>query len=233
MKFILILFFLSSSIFGADEIGRVEKVSGGDAYLTRDGKRILLEPGLALELNDVVASETSFILLHIFPGTQISAPKGTEIKLSDFYLEDSGKEKSLSVIDLLKGLVRVLVTKEKGQDIEQRVQTQSASFAVRGTEFEVSITPDNDVDLDVIEGQVDASSPYIQSFVPEIVKASEGLRFSIRQKNFQRRKLLLKFKDHPGFLKREQIIKKWKARKSKRKGVRIERRERSGKQRRK
>ncbi len=225
---ILLLFFTLSLAYGGtnDEVGRVNRVLGdGTGHILRAGQKIPLANERPLALGDIISAEGAHVMLHLYPGTQISLSKNTEIKISEHQiLEEKAKmERSFSVIDYVKGLLRVQVIRDTDQEVEQQVRAEGVSFGVRGTEFEVS-TEGKDVDLDVLEGEVTVSSPYIQSFVPEIVKSKEGLRFNRQKKVFERRKFRLKFADHPGFRKREDILKDWKKRRQTRLEKRTERR---------
>lgn len=215
MKYIgLILFFVQ--VASAD-VGQVIKHLGSkNGHLLRDGKKINLAVGLPLEQNDRILTEDSYTVLYLEPSTQISLSKGSEITLTQNFLDDEKEARSFSLIELVKGFIRVQVTRDVGVEIDQQVKANDVTFGVRGTEFEVAIEGE-DVDLDVIEGQVEASSPLIQSFAPEIIKTNEGLRFSKKDKKYNRRKLALRFKNHTGFLKKKEIQKKWKTRQLKKK----------------
>ncbi len=220
MQFILTLILLMTSNVYA-EIGSVIKVLGeGGGYIVRNGEKVLLEEDSPIELQDEIVSKNSVILIQIDPSTQVSLSKNTELKLSEHQVQEfTNIEKGFSVIELIKGLIRVNVDKDQGQEIEQKVKTRDVVFGVRGTDFEVAIDPSQDVELDVFEGEVAVSSPYVHSFVPEIVKSDEGLRFQRSKKAFLRRKFISRFKDHPGFERPERIRKKWKDKKLKRKSI--------------
>jgi hypothetical protein len=211
-RFLLLILFTVTTAFA--EVGQVTRVLGAEAgHVLRDGKSIPLAPSLALELNDVVATEGALVVIHLYPTTQLSLAKNTQIKISEHQIreESATLERSFSVIDYMKGILRVQVAKDAGQEVDQQVRADGVAFGVRGTEFEVS-TDGDDVDLDVVEGQVEVSSPFVQSFVPEYVKANEGLRFNRKKKGFERRKLRLRFKDHPGFRNKGELLREWKAR---------------------
>ena len=217
----LSLFMMTTLSFA--EIGKITKMVGStDAYLERNSQKMSLTTDLLLEEGDTLFSQGAVMVIHLYPSTQLSLSKNTQITLTQNLIEeDKTKEKTSSIVNFIKGVVRVLVTKEADQEIEQKVAADGVAFAVRGTEFEVSEEGD-DFDLDVIEGEVEVSSPYVQTFVPEIVKPNEGFRFNKRQKNFQRRKFGLKFKNHPGFKRREEIREDWKKKKQERRARRLE-----------
>lgn len=193
------------------EVGKISKILGtGDAYIQRSHEKISIQENINLEQGDELFTEGSVIVVYLYPTTQISLSKNTQIKITESLIEGDGqKEKSFSVIEFIKGIVRLQVTKDENLEIDQKVVADGVAFAVRGTEFEVSQTGE-DFDLDVLEGEVEVSSPYVQTFVPEIVKANEGFRFNKKARNFQRRKFGMKFKNHPGFARKEELKQKWK-----------------------
>ncbi len=221
MYFCLSLLMMTTSTFA--EIGKITKLVGsGDAYLERRAQKMAMSQDLLLEEGDTLFSQGAVVLIHLYPSTQLSLSKNTQITLTQNLIEDDkAKEKTTSFVNFIKGVVRVLVTKDADQEIEQKVTADGVAFAVRGTEFEVSDVGD-DFDLDVIEGEVQVSSPYVQTFMPEIVKRNEGFRFNKGQKKFQRRKFGLKFKNHPGFKRREEIREVWKMKKQERRAKRLD-----------
>jgi len=229
MKFILLIsLFLLNSAWA--EVGKITKILGDqDSYLIRGKENIKLTAELDLELNDVIHSQNSYIVIHLYPATQMSLAKNSEIKISEHMIEESGDlEKTTSVIDFIKGIVRVQVTKDTNQEIDQKVQANGVAFGVRGTEFEVSLEENQDVDLDVFEGEVQASSPDIHTFVPEIIKANEGFRYERKKKAFSKRRFAPKFRNHPGFKDRKEIKKQWKLIREQKRAARAERK--AGKQ---
>lgn len=216
MRFLILMGLIMSNMAFA-EVGKVLRVVGDTgAFLTRGSQKITLTPDLALELGDSISSNESYVVFQLYPETQMSMAKNSELKISEHTIQEVNSiEKTWSVIDFLKGIVRAQVYRDTNQEIEQQVRTEGASFAVRGTEFEISIEENQDVDLDVFEGEVAASSPYIQSFVPEIVKANEGFRFERKKKAWSKRRFAPKFRNHPGFEDPKKLLKKWKEKKKK------------------
>lgn len=215
----LLTLLISASVYS--QVGKISKVVGtNDAVLERGSDRLPVNPDADLQLNDIIHSENAHIVIHLFPGTQMSLAKKTQIKISEHMIaETSDLEKTSSVIDFIKGIVRVQVVKDADQEIEQKIQADGVAFAVRGTEFEVSQNDSSEVDLDVIEGEVEVSSPYVHTFVPEIVKANQGFRFDKKKRSFARRKFFQKFKDHPGFQEKKKLREIWKAKKESRKSL--------------
>lgn len=208
------------------EVGKVSKLVGNnDAYILRNNQKIAITLDALVEQGDELFTQDSVIVVYLYPTTQMSLAKNTQIKITESLIEGNGdKEKSFSIIDFVKGIVRLQVTKDENLEIEQKIVADGVAFAVRGTEFEVS-SEGEDFDLDVIEGEVEVSSPYVQTFVPEMVKANEGFRFNKKAKNFQRRKFLAKFKNHPGFARKEEMREKWKQKRMEQKQNRLNKRE--------
>ena len=216
------LFFISSSMA---EIGKISKILGGtNAYIMRKSEKLKLNQDTSLEQGDQLHTLDSVVLIHLYPSTQIGLSKNTQLNFSESLVQEfTNKEKAFSIIDFIKGMVRIQVTKDPEIEIDQKIRANGVSFAIRGTEFEISDL-DGEIDLDVIEGQVEVSSPYVQTFVPEMVNPNEGFSFNKKEKKFRRRKFLMKFKSHPGFTDRREILNKWKNIRLKKRGRRAKRR---------
>lgn len=213
LKFFFVFFLLTGFVYA--QVGEILSLTGGtNSHLVRNGQRMNLAENMTLETGDKILSEDSHVTLMIYPKVQISLVKGTELVLTSHFIEDSTEEKSSSVVGLLKGLVRILVTKDAGESVEQKVDAKDVTFAVRGTEYEVSVTED-DADLDVVEGEVEVSSPFVATFVPEIVKKGEGFRFERKARKFARRAFRERNRENR-FLKKEALRQRWKERKEKR-----------------
>lgn len=216
---ILLLCLLINSAWA--EVGKVTKVVGEqDAYVVRGSENIKVVADTSLELGDIIHSQNAYIVIHLYPATQMSLAKNSEVKISEHMIEENANlEKTTSVIDFIKGIVRLQVTKDSNQEINQKVQADRIAFGVRGTEFEVSLEENQDVDLDVFEGEVEATSPDVHTFVPEIIKANEGFRFEKKKRSFSKRRFAPKFRNHPGFKDKKEIKKQWKDLKEKRKAI--------------
>ena len=200
--------------FAHAEVGEIISVKGSsDAYLSRKGEKHILTEGFPLQVGDSLRTENSHVVFLLFPKIQMSLVKGTEITITSHMVEDAGEgEKTESLIDLIKGLIRIQVTRDQNDHIQQRVNARDVSFAVRGTEYEVSST-DEDAELDVFEGEVEVSSPHVQTFVPEIVKPKQGFRFDRKNRQFLRRALRERIKE-ARFLSKDVLKSRWQERKA-------------------
>lgn len=222
---VLSLFFLLSWLPMAHaEVGKVLRIISGDgATLDRNGTTLPLQAETLLEEGDSIKTGNGSIMILLYPVTQMSLSQKTEIKLTQNQISEDENEKEIttSVIDFMMGLIRLQVSKDENQVIEQKINAGRVSFGVRGTEFEVSDEGD-EVDLDVIEGEVEVTSPDVNTFVPEMVKANEGFQFSKKERKFKRRQFRQKFKNHPGFMQRSELIGKWREMRKLRRAKRLE-----------
>lgn len=199
--------------FAFSQVGQIMKVfNGSDAYLMRGGEKITLAPEAELEEQDEVHAENCHVVLQIYPSTQLSVPKGSVVKLSKSVIEEGEKlNKSTSLISLIKGYIRLQVTKVEDTEIEQTVEANDVSFGVRGTEFEVALEDDG-VDLDVMEGEVEVRSPKVMTFVPYYVKGGEGFQYNRRRPAFAKKKFMKRMNE-TGFIPRDQIKRRWQEKK--------------------
>jgi hypothetical protein len=204
---------LMTTQFAFSQVGQVMKIfNGSDAYLMRAGERMALAPEAELEEQDEVHAENCHVVLQIYPSTQLSVPKGSVVKLNKSVIEEGDKlNKSTSLISLIKGFIRLQVTKVEDTEIEQNVEAGNVSFGVRGTEFEVALQ-DDDVDLDVVEGEVEVKSPDVMTFVPYYVKGGEGFQFNRRKPAFKKKKFRKRMNE-TGFIPRDQIKRRWQMKK--------------------
>ncbi|MFL5783994.1 MAG: FecR domain-containing protein [Bacteriovoracaceae bacterium] len=222
IRFLLVL--LLSISFAYAQIGEIRSLTSPGAYLMRAGSRIDLATGTPLEVGDDIFTESSHVTLILFPKIQMSLVNGTELKISQHMIDEANEEeKTTSLVDLIKGLLRIQVTRDGSETVDQKINAKEVTFAVRGTEFEVSST-DDDAELDVFEGEVQVSSPYVQTFVPEIVKPNEGFRFDRKTRKFARRANRERIKN-ARFMQRQQMREMWKNKKAMRREQKLQNRQ--------
>lgn len=184
MKSLILLSLLISTTAWA-RIGEVVKISGvADSYIARGDEKLKIKKDSDLQLNDTLHSKSSRILIYIHPGIQVAVSKGAQLKLTPDFLE------------LTRGILRIKLSPES----ESKIQTTNVTFSGTASEFEVYHLNDKLTGLEVVEGVVEASSPFVQSFVPEITKTKEGLKFERKTKMFSKTKFSPKFKSFPKFL---------------------------------
>src|SRR5688572_1666681 len=106
------------------EVGKIHRVVGhSDAYLMRGNQKVTLADELVLEENDELFSEASAVILHLYPLSQISLSKNSQIKITKNVIEESEeKDKAVSIIGFIKGLIRLQVSKDPEIEVEQKVE---------------------------------------------------------------------------------------------------------------
>jgi hypothetical protein len=214
MRFLVFLSFMTLSIHGYAEVGKVINLIGQDSYLIRADKKIPLQLDLELELADKVSSQNSVVVLYLAPSSQLSLSKNSEIQITESLIkEGEDLTKTDSIIDLIQGLIRLQVVGDSGIEVTQKIRTKDVSFGVRGTDFEVKLEED-EVSLDVYEGEVEVTSPHVNTFVPYYVKGSEGFRYGRKKHLFEKKKFSPRFRE-AGFKKREEIRERWQKRRNK------------------
>lgn len=208
LKMFILSFCLMSFSFA--QVGEILSLKGNqDAFLTRGSEKIMLSTGTLLEVGDQIHTEHSHVVLVLYPKIQMSVAVGSQLNISSHLVEEAGAtEKTESVVGLVRGLIRIQVTRDENEEVQQKVEANGVAFAVRGTEYEVS-SNDDDAELDVMEGEVEVSSPYVQTFVPEIVKPNEGFKFERKARKFNRRAMRQRLKESH-FLERQEIRRLWK-----------------------
>lgn len=211
LSFLILLLSTSSSFAG---IGKVINLIGSDAVLLRGSKEIPVTLDQEIELQDRLFSRESIVVVYLAPASQLSLSKNSEVQISEALLQE-GEDltRSESIIDLIKGLIRLQVVKEEGIEVNQLIRTKDVAFGVRGTDFEVKLE-EEEVLLDVYEGEVEVTSPHVSTLVPYFIKGNEGFRYGRRKMSFDKMKFSPRFRE-AGFRKKEEIRERWKKRKSK------------------
>jgi hypothetical protein len=181
MKLVLLLStFFSLHLFSAS-IGEVSFIRGQNAKVIRENNTIDLVEGQALEKKDKIVSNDAVIQIVLFPSTQINIGKKSEINLSEYEI-DSQKKESKSIIEFIKGELRVLVRKMSGDEkVDQTYRTDLVDFGVRGTEFSLQSSPESS-EIEVNEGEVEATERETQKKLGLITRLKR-FRYLRNQKN--------------------------------------------------
>jgi hypothetical protein len=172
------------------QVGRVLQVKGDEAKILREKVQIPLNEKVDLLVGDTAQSKESSALLYLFSETQIYLYPQSEIKIS---------EKNLW---LKRGTIRVRKMKLNDNRRELLLSADKIEFSNLVGEFEATSSK-NTIELNVINGEVEASSPLVMTFVPEIIKAREGFRFVPAERKFERIKYSLKEMDMEFLTKKE------------------------------
>ena len=115
------------------DIARFDRLSPGDVIDTRGGGQVVIG------LKD---------------GSQVIVYPGSEVELKDFRHATSARE----LLRIALGRVRVIIHRVGSRPNPYRVNSPTASIAVRGTTFDVDVFPSAETQVALYEGVVDVES---------------------------------------------------------------------------
>ena len=145
---------LGGAAWGREQVGSIAYLEDG-VTVTRGGSALDgVDIGTRIENLDLLATDrTGFAELTI---NSARSPE-TVLKVSPnttFYFElDGTGKKDATTFQLLSGSLALKVQKVTGQK-SLSVRTETATMGVRGTEFQVTISPAGDLLVATVEGQV-------------------------------------------------------------------------------
>jgi hypothetical protein len=204
MKFLILTFLLSQASFA--DLGQITKNSGStNGFILRGSKKLPLLKGASLENNDRISTLQSTVMLYLEPSTQILVPENAEIIIVK-------KDNLSSMVTLLKGHIRLKVIPLAKVEVGQSLEIGSVVASSQNADFQGALKGE-DSEFDVRTGLIQLSSPLVQSFVPENLKAKEGVLFAKGQKKFVRRKVVLTEEKNSTFLSDLEVKEKWRLRK--------------------
>ena len=126
----------------------------GNAYLLRNKARVEIEVASEIFRSDVIITEAnSLVRLLLKDDTILDVREKSKFAFSD-YKEAQGKRDAQ--FDMDYGSVRASVTKKLKKKEKMEIKTKSASFAVRGTDFNVKVdqSQPSQATLNVFTGEV-------------------------------------------------------------------------------
>ena len=149
----LVLF--SAETNAQDVTARVTSVKGRATYSYKNAKNQTLKKGRSLgEGYEVRTSKKSRVVVSLSDGSQLVILANTRVVFGDF-------EKASSLRELIRvplGKVRIKVKKSNNKPNPYKVRTPTASIAVRGTEFEVTVLANGETRVITTEGLVEVYS---------------------------------------------------------------------------
>lgn len=158
--------------------GKVIKSLGEDNLLN-----VVIKEG------DRLKTKEGEVLIEFHPSLQVILLPSSIIKLQkdEIFLE--------------KGSLRYLARDPK---TPTTVSSKMIKFSPQGSEvqFEVSKLK-NEVVLNVEVGEVEATSPLVMTFMPEIIKANKGFAFSEGERKFEQRNFKLQNKTKLEFKRKQ------------------------------
>lgn len=184
MYFLPVSLFLFIQVSAAGVGSVVSAPSQSDAVIVNNKKTTAVKQGQAINLGDVISSRKTPVELKVGSFIKVVMKKDSQISIIKL-------DKAVSDISYVKGVVEFKINSKTSPKLINRILGNSVTFAGVDSEFTLVSFPDG-VDLYVAKGEMEVSSPYIQTFVPEIVKAKEGFRFNRKKRTFERKKFQAK-----------------------------------------
>lgn len=161
---------------------RVSSISGGTASLLNGRGVFTLKPRDALLPGDQIDTRGGGrVVIELTDGSIVIVQPGSRVQLKDFRSASSLRE----LFEITFGWVRVKINHFGGRPNPYRVNSPTASIAVRGTDFSVSVIA-SETRVIVYEGLVEVTNltnPQQQALVEPgrgvIVRPNEEIRFFI------------------------------------------------------
>lgn len=117
----------------AQSIGKIIELKGDVSVIREGGEKISASIGLQIFRDDEIRTgRASSAKIEFTDKTVLTLFENSEIKISEFvYTPSTGKRDT--VVDLVKGQVRSVVTKTLAEDSSYKVKTRNAVMGIRGT----------------------------------------------------------------------------------------------------
>jgi len=130
---------LNSSAWAQTQVGSIVEVQG-QAEIHRTGNIIPARIGAPVMLHDELATfARSSLVLVLSDQTKVSLGELARLQV-DEHLVGAGGGRSSTILNLLAGSVRSLVSSTIGRAFNYQIKTSNSVIAVRGTDFEVEFT---------------------------------------------------------------------------------------------
>jgi hypothetical protein len=143
-----------------------------------------------VKTDDQLETHGGELLIELHPALQVILLPESRIKL--------GRDQ----IFLEKG---ALIYKAFGAKTHYAVSLEMIKFSPKSSnaEFEVSKKSKNEVIMNVKMGEVEAASPLVMTFVPEIIKEKKGFAFSADKRTFEQREFNLRNNSKLEFMRKQ------------------------------
>ena len=151
----------------------------------------LVQPGQELEEGTVLESgQDSFVAVRLADGSIVRVQAQSEVQLQQ--LRRRGRAGSLqSVLEMHRGSVETSVPNQDTTPRHLEIRTPSASTSVRGTRFDVRLTPEGATTTAVLEGSVAVQARDTdKGSAAALLKPGQGVAVSARGEVGQPRALL-------------------------------------------
>ena len=146
---------LAADAQSTDVVARAAGVTG-QATLTAPGAAAMaLTPGYILSPGDRIDTRGGGrVVIDLSDGSMVVIAPGSMVTLKDFHAAGSLRE----LFEITLGMVRVKINHFAGKPNPYRMNSPTASIAVRGTEFTIEVDSSGATQVTVIEGSVEVSS---------------------------------------------------------------------------
>jgi hypothetical protein len=135
-------------------VARAASVAGQAVLLSGGGAPLLLTSGYILSPGDRVDTRGGGrVVIDLSDGSMVVVAPESVVTLKDYRTAGSLRE----LFEITLGAVRVKINHFAGKPNPYRMNSPTASIAVRGTEFTVTVSETGDTEVDVIEGLVEVT----------------------------------------------------------------------------
>ena len=136
-------------------VARAASVSGQALLVTNGSSAFVLTPGYILNPGDRIDTRGGgHVVIDLSDGSMVVVAPGSVIVLKDFRSASSLRE----LFEITLGMVRVKINHFAGKPNPYRMNSPTASIAVRGTEFSIEVDAQGDTQVVVYEGAVEVAS---------------------------------------------------------------------------
>ena len=136
-------------------VARAASVSGLSLIYSGDSVPASLTAGYILNPGDRIDTRGGGrVVIELSDGSMVVVQPESVIVLKDFQQASSLRE----LFEIMRGMVRVRINHFGGRPNPYRMNSPTASIAVRGTEFSIEVSPQGDTQVVVYEGAVEVTS---------------------------------------------------------------------------
>jgi ferric-dicitrate binding protein FerR (iron transport regulator) len=136
-------------------VARAAEVSGRALLTTGGSAAIALTTGYILNPGDRIDTRGGGrVVIDLSDGSMVVVQPGSVIVLKDYRAASSLRE----LLEIAIGMVRVRINHFAGRPNPYRMNSPTASIAVRGTEFSIQVDARGDTQVEVDEGAVQVAS---------------------------------------------------------------------------
>jgi hypothetical protein len=151
----LLVFVSDASAQALAAVARVSSVAGSALLAGADGSALPLARGYLLNPGDRIDTRTGGrVVIDLSDGSMVVVQPGTLLSIKDFRAAASVRE----LFEIAIGAVRVKIHHLTGKPNPYRMNSPTASIAVRGTEFDVIVSDNAETKVAVFEGAVEVGS---------------------------------------------------------------------------